>query len=221
MDSRPSPSVIAEGMNLAVRNAGRLLTDANTLIASGSFATAASLAALSIEESGKVALLRTVALATEDKALKTAWKEYRSHKSKNFAWLLPDLVKSGATTLDELYPLVDPESSHPTVLDQIKQAGFYTDLLTGNVWSYPSQAVTEELARSLVDRAASLLSTRSHTAREVELWVQHVGPTWRGSMDDMKTSVESWHLAMVREGLATEAAPTMRDFLFGPSKSEG
>ena len=221
MDSRPNPSVIAEGMNLAVRNAGRLLTDANTLLASGSFATAASLAALSIEESGKVALLRTVALARTEKELTNAWKEYRSHKSKNFAWLLPDLVKSGASTLDELYPLVDPESSHPIVLDQIKQAGFYTDLLRGSVWSYPSVAVAEELARSLVDRAGSLLSKRSHTTREVELWVEHVGPTWRGSMDDMKASVESWHSAMVEEGLATERVPTMRNFLFGPSKGEG
>ena len=221
MDPWPSAQVIAEGMNLAVRNAGRLLTDAKTLLASGSFATAASLAALSIEESGKVALLRTVALAKTEKELKDAWREYRSHKSKNFAWLLPDLVKSGASTLDELYPLVDPNSSHPTVLDQIKQSGFYTDLLPGNLWSYPSQAVSEELARSLVDRSKSLLSKRSHTAREVELWVEHVGPTWRGSMADMKASVERWHSAMVQEGLTFESVSTMRDFLFGPSKREG
>jgi AbiV family abortive infection protein len=208
-------------MNLAVRNAGRLLTDAGTLLASGSFATAASLAALSIEESGKVALLRTIALAKNQKEIKDAWKEYRSHKSKNFAWLLPDLVRSGASTLDELYPLVDPNSSHPTVLDQIKQSGFYTDLLPGNTWSYLSQMISEELARSLVDRAKSLLSKRLHTAREVELWMEHVGPTWRGSMTDMKASVERWHSAMVQEGLTVESVPTMRDFLFGPSKREG
>jgi AbiV family abortive infection protein len=53
-------------MNAATKNAGRLAKDAANLLESGSFATAASIAILSIEEAGKVSILRTLALAKSD-----------------------------------------------------------------------------------------------------------------------------------------------------------
>lgn len=51
-----STAEIAKGMTVAGRNARRLADDAVTLLAAGSFPTAASLAALAIEEAGKVSM---------------------------------------------------------------------------------------------------------------------------------------------------------------------
>ncbi|KWS82075.1 hypothetical protein AL053_12450 [Pseudomonas savastanoi pv. fraxini] len=70
---------VAEGINAANANARRLATDAQTLLDAGSFATAASLAALAIEESGKVSILRAIVLTEDEKALRSEWKRYRSH----------------------------------------------------------------------------------------------------------------------------------------------
>ena len=69
---------IAEGINASNANARRLATDAQTLLDAGSYATAASLAALAIEESGKASILRAIVLTVDDKALKLEWRRYRS-----------------------------------------------------------------------------------------------------------------------------------------------
>ena len=221
MPIAPSPAFIADGMNLAVKNAKRLYNDAKLLFDSGSFPTSASLAALSIEESGKVAILREIALARNAKELKNGWRAYRSHRDKNLAWLLPDLVSSGARTLDELFSLVDPNSSHTAVLDQFKQAGFYSDCALEKVWTDPTVVINRQLAQTILLSAASLLSRRTHTAKEIELWISHVGPVWKADMQSMKTALLSWQHAMVKEGLTIEGSPTMEAFLFGASSGEG
>ncbi|MGM0985309.1 MAG: AbiV family abortive infection protein, partial [Pseudomonadota bacterium] len=48
-----------------------------------------SLATLSIEESGKVSILRAMSLARDEKELKEEWRRYRSHTNKNVQWILP------------------------------------------------------------------------------------------------------------------------------------
>ena len=55
---RLTAAQIAQGMNAARDNAQRLATDAATLLDARRFPTAASLAFLSIEESGKISILR-------------------------------------------------------------------------------------------------------------------------------------------------------------------
>jgi hypothetical protein len=69
-------------------------------------------------------------------------------------------------------------------------------------------------------RAKALLSSRKHTPREIELWVEHVGPVWKSDMNSMKQGVLGWQQAMLREGLTTEGSITMAAFLFGPAVSE-
>jgi AbiV family abortive infection protein len=133
-------------MNAATKNAGRLAKDAANLLESGSFATAASIAILSIEEAGKVSILRTLALAKSDAEATETWKEYRSHTRKNVAWLLP-LAAAGARKLDDLQPLFYQTSDHPFILDQIKQLGFYTDCLANAHWAIPPDVIDERLAR--------------------------------------------------------------------------
>ena len=64
-NGRLTPPQIADGMNAAIRNARRLADDARTLLDLGSYPTAASLAVLSIEERGKVSILRHLAMVRD------------------------------------------------------------------------------------------------------------------------------------------------------------
>ena len=116
-----SYSQIVDGMNAACDNARRLVEDAQILFDSQRFPSAVSLAILSIEESGKTAILREMATVQDGKALKAAWRSYRSHTKKNVAWILPDLVRSGARKLDDFEKISNPQGGHPELLDNLKQ----------------------------------------------------------------------------------------------------
>ena len=203
-------------MTAASENAARLAQDAKLLLDSGRLPTACSLAALSIEESGKVSILRAMSLAREDSELKEEWKRYRSHTNKNVQWILPQLVAEGARKLDDLRPLFDKDAEHPFMLDQIKQIGFYTDCL-GNKghWSIPDEVINGELASQLVSTAELLCSVPPTSEREIELWVEHLGPVWKKDMNWMKRAVANWYEAMQREGLQPDEENGMEKFLNG------
>lgn len=205
---------IAEGMTAALKNAERLALDAKLLLDAGRLPTACSLAALSIEESGKVSILRAMSLARDDSELKDEWKRYRSHTNKNVQWIFPQLVAEGARKLYDLRPLFDKGAEHPYLLDQVKQLGFYTDCL-GNKghWSIPDEVVDGELANQLVATAELLSSASSTSEREIELWVEHVGPVWKKDMNWMKRAVANWYEAMQREGLKPDGENGMEKFL--------
>ena len=122
-----SAAQIAHGMNAARRNARRLADDAKLLLNADRYPTAASIAALSIEESGKTSVLRGLASAPNEESRHRAWKFYRSHRSKNAAWILPELVAKGARDLDSLRLASNSSAPHTALLDQVKQIGLYTD----------------------------------------------------------------------------------------------
>ena len=64
-----SPVQISEGINAAISNAKRLADDAELLLKERRFPSAASLAVLSIEESGKLSILRQLDVVQNDKHL--------------------------------------------------------------------------------------------------------------------------------------------------------
>jgi AbiV family abortive infection protein len=209
-----APQAIADGINAANANAGRLATDAKRLLEAGSFPTAASLAILAIEEAGKVSILRQLALCKSDEDAVDAWKQYRSHTQKNYAWILPNLAAKGARKLEDLRPLFDEQSDHPYVLDMLKQLGFYTDCLgqTAN-WAQPSDVITKELAEFLVQTAGILARDKRCSVREIELWIEHVGPVWKQNMGWMQQAVINWYAAMQAEGLAADGKNEMERFI--------
>lgn len=206
---------LAEGMNAAATNAVRLAQDAATLLDAGRFPTAASLAALSIEESGKVSILRSMALAKTSSELLSDWKTYRSHTDKNAAWILPQLFAKGASKLDDLRPLFDKSSDHPYLLDQIKQLGFYTDCLGRAHWSAPEAVIDEALARMLVKTAKVLVAgQRPYTKEEVDLWVEHLGPVWKRSPTEINEGLVKWYAAMQKSGLVPKGVNEMERFIY-------
>ncbi|MBI2089398.1 MAG: AbiV family abortive infection protein [Deltaproteobacteria bacterium] len=202
-------------MNAAMTNARRLLKDAKRLLEGGSYPTAATLAVLSIEESGKTAILRELAVAKDAKEIGQLWKRYRSHTQKNVAWILPQLVAQGARHLEDFRSLFDAGADHTQLLDSLKQLGLYTDCLGRAHWSEPEKVVDDKLARQLVQVADVLSRSREITVREIELWIKHLKPVWRGPMDWMKKAVANWYADMQREGLVQTAADEMESFLYG------
>lgn len=194
-------------------NARRLAEDAEALLLADRYPSAASLAILSIEEAGKASVLRGLSVARSESELRGAWKDYRSHTRKNVAWLLPQLAKTGARKLDDLRPLFEEGAEHPHLLDQLKQLGFYTDCLGAGSWSMPTTVITKDLAESLV-RTAQLLSTGEPcSVREIELWVEHIGPVWNQDFSWMKQALVNWYSAMQAAGLKPDGQNQMDAFV--------
>ena len=199
---RLTPAQIADGMNAALDNAHRLVVDAEILIKARAFASASSLAILAIEEAGKISVLRELSLACSDTDVIAAWKDYRSHTKKNVSWILPELIAKGARKLEDFRPIFDSTSDHPYVLDQLKQIGFYTDCLGNAHWSKPVEVIDEPLAHTLVETARAFANGPRHTAKEIQLWIEHLGPVWKKDMAWMKQALINWHKAMQMAGLA-------------------
>ncbi|MDR3371305.1 MAG: AbiV family abortive infection protein [Rhodoferax sp.] len=201
-------------MNAATSNAKRLQEDAQALLDAGRAPTAASLAALSIEESGKVSILRQLATATTPEEVAVAWKSYRSHTRKNVQWLLPELAVKGARKLEDFRSLFEEGAEHPVVLDHVKQLGFYTDCLGNCHWSTPIEVVDAQLAKSLVQIANLFVSEREITVTEIELWVTHVGSASKGDLAGMKQALVAWYAAMQEAGLYQSGVNEMERFIY-------
>lgn len=205
-------SDISYGINIANANAKRLADDAEILLTAGRIPTAASLAVLSIEESGKVTIFRQLATSTTNE-INAAWKSYRNHVKKNSQWLLLDLaLNGGAKTLDDFRPLFD-ENEHAIILDNIKQLGFYTDCLGDKNWSIPEQFIDEELACYLVKIAKLLVGKREITLKEIELWIEYLGNVPTGDLNLGKEALIRWYAAMQEAGLYKEGVNGMETFI--------
>ena len=204
---------IVAGMNAAKANATRLVEDAQILLSAGRFPTSASLAALSIEESGKVSILRQLAISISPEEVASLWKDYRSHTSKNVQWILLDLVRGGARKLDEFRSIFDNNSDHPYILDQVKQLGLYTDCLGDCHWSIPANVIDESLAQDLVNIAILLAGKCEVTVKEIELWREYVGAASKGDHIAMKDALSSWYAAMQKCGLKPTGINQMERFI--------
>lgn len=208
-----TPVQIAEGMTRALENAARLAEDADTLLKGERVPSAVALAILSIEESGKVVILRQMATAIEDKEWLALWKDYRSHTKKNTLWIFGELIKNGARTLDELRPLVDPDSDHPEILDQMKQLSIYTDCFKNAKWSSPAEVELHEMALYLVKMAQILGRAKCVTADEIQLWRKHLLPVKDAPMATQKAAVAAWFHEMKLLGLSESSSEDVEVFL--------
>jgi AbiV family abortive infection protein len=199
-------------MNAATANARRLAQDARALFSNERFPSAASLAALSIEESGKVVILRRFLTAGPDD-IKSLWKEYRSHTKKNINWILPQLAAQGARRLEDFRLIVDDSSDHPRVLDATKQIGFYTDCFNQAHWSVPAEVIDRELAKGLVTAAEVLAPERVVAVLELELWAKHMKPVWNKKVEWMQQALVNWYSDMQAAGLAPAGMNVMSAFI--------
>jgi hypothetical protein len=131
-------------------------------------------------------------LARNESELREGWKNYRTHTKKNLMWILEDLAKSGARHIEDLRPIFDETNDHGELLDTIKQIAFYSDSYDEGNWSNPIDVVNESLATSLVRTATTFAKDCEKamtTEAELELWMKHLRPVWKGSMADMKRAL--------------------------------
>ncbi len=205
---RLSASQIAAGMNAAEDNAARLLADAQLLLNAGRYPTAASVAILCIEEAAKVSILRRIATCKDDAERREVWNEYRSHRSKNRHAIIPGPFAQAGRHPDELHRGFDALAESGTI-DILKRLGFYTDCLGDANWSRPESMIEQQLAEQIVGIAfVSVESGYRHTAKEIELWIAHMGPVMDKPVQWMKTALVNWQSAMAENG-PTDAGPNV------------
>jgi AbiV family abortive infection protein len=206
-----TPKQAAEGMNAAARNAKRLYDDAEVLLKAKRFPTACAVAILSIEESGKLPILREVACMKDKKGpLSDAWRRYSDHRQKNAAWLAIQLIMNGAKTLNDIKQTFDPESMHPDMINIMKQLGFYTDCYGVAEWAEPEGAVDERMATMMLATAKLLLPKHEATEHEMKLWVEHIGEHWGKS--DMAARAMKFEELLFKEGLRKVPIEDVRAF---------
>ena len=195
------------------RHAQRLAADARILLDAERYPTAAAVAALSIEESGKASILRGLALTKTPEKLRAEWRRYRDHRSKNGAWILPELVAQGARQLPQFREAVERDCEHTALLNSLKQVSLYTDCYGDTHWSEPINVIDEKLAVSLVSIAEIFCSRKSVSPREIELWVEHLGPVWE--TPEMSHALLRWATSMHQEGLTDASPEGFARFVFG------
>ncbi len=108
------------------------------------------------------------------------------------------------------------------MLNALKQIGFYTDCYGNIHWSNPDKIFNDKnaaLAKSLVKTAELLAPKGEITTREIELWVQHMKPSWGTS--EIPHALMRFSEAMYREGLSKISPEEYARFVFGQFESSG
>lgn len=199
---------ITQGINAARENSKNLLSDAQLLFNKERYATASSLAILAIEEAGKCSILRGLSACGTANEAKKYWKDYRNHRAKNAAWIIMDLAKGGAKTLNDLRECCNTEGEHTFLLNNLKQIGFYTDCLGDRNWSRPVEVINKEVCTSILRVAEVLCRDKEISVREIELWVESIK-----KYSYSKQALVNWHQAMLAEGLTDISAERHAAFL--------
>lgn len=208
-----TPKQIADGIAAAQSNALRLLEDATILFEAKRFPSAVALAILSMEERGKVIILKRLAGIKDPSHVKSVWRDYRSHRAKNSGWIIPHLAVSGVNTLSGMKDAVDSKAEHTEALDSLKQISFYTDCLGKINWSIPEVIIDAELAETILKTARMMWGGKEVTVRAIELWAEIVAPHYNKT--NMPQAVIEWHGAMVSEGLSSMDSEVFAAFLMG------
>jgi len=211
-----SAAQVARGINAAAENSRRLCEDAKLLFDNARYPSALALAILSIEESGKAAILRSLSLAKEGKELKDSWKRYRSHKDKNTHWIAVDLMLGGAKSLEELSRIADPSSDHPQILDQLKQVALYTDCLGSAHWSFPEEVVDQDISAGILRTAEVFSKKQDCTEDHIFLWIEHMLPVKNQPQAIQNQALLNWFKEMKDRGYMTEGEIEFKDFLSVP-----
>jgi len=208
-----SPDDVAKGMEYAIENSKRLANDARILFNAESYPSSCALAILSIEESGKLSILRRMALGVDSKTIKSMWKEFSSHTDKNFMWMFLGMVSSGARKLDDFRRLF--YKSNANLLNNIKQISLYSGCYGKKHWSNPEEVIDRDFSLFLLETAELLASSEKKYAsvRAVELWVEYLQPVWGSDFESQANAVAEWHQALIEDGLAEEGKFSMDEFV--------
>lgn len=65
----------------------------------------------------------------------------------------------------------------------------------------------------LVKVADVLAKDKDVSGKEIELWIEHLGPVWKKDHVWMKTALANWYAAMQAAGLVPDGENTMEQFI--------
>lgn len=140
-----NPFQIAEGIRSVKNNGARLFKDAELLYEQKRFPSASSLAILTIEEFGKIPILRRMALANSPNQWQACWRDFSNHLAKSLSWMIPFLIRSDEKSTEDQYRLFK-ESRDPELLNSLKQLGFYVGCYGKAHWALPDKVMEQENA---------------------------------------------------------------------------
>jgi AbiV family abortive infection protein len=171
-----STSQISQGINLARANGKRLAVDARLLLENKRYPSAAALAILAIEETGKELILREFSFLKHGEKTASYWKKFRGHLHKNKAWILPLLVSNepNSTIASLVRAIFDEDSDHSELLDKVKQVAFYVDCVGTGVWQSPSDELDELHATKVVEIAEAMQGTDRIVTEEEIIVAQEI-----------------------------------------------
>lgn len=209
-----SLKLAVEITNGAIENAKSLYVDAKLLYDNEKYARAISLAILSIEESGKPSIIRSILLEDDPKEIVKLWKSYRRHQDKNSMWIIPELIFKGAKTLEDMRKVVDKDSTHFQLLDNLKQLCFYSDVFSKGKLTVPSSVANKDIALLILEIAKINIKDILNTEKTLEIWVKHLKPVWKQDIDRMKQALVNCYSELEEKELIEKGSVLrMSDFL--------
>lgn len=164
---------IAAAINATRRNGRALVEESRILFAAGRYARAGALAILSIEEAGKINVLRCVAVARSAEERENFAKDLTSHREKNSHWIIGALRQNAPFPMLVLSALEGKDGGHSKYLDKLKQATLYTDIIKDGSCREPKDVMNGALAEELINCAEELLPDVVTAPQELELLRNH------------------------------------------------
>ncbi|MFC6379858.1 AbiV family abortive infection protein [Tatumella terrea] len=216
---RLSNKLIAEGINAARSNATRLVADAKSMFELERYPTSVALSILSIEESGKPAILRQLSIALEEEHVATAWSDFRTHKKKNIMTSFEDFLESGARRINDFQPILGSKNPAPANVDKLKQDSLYTNFDDGRKWHLPENHIDKDTAMHYLNMASKLLPGHHVTEKEIELYVKHLRHEKNRDIEEAKLSMIAFYEDMVTHKLL-ESVPDFVYVLFGRNTTD-
>lgn len=110
------------------------------MLDAGRHARAAAQAILSIEESGKVNVLRCLPAARDADESAAYMKDLLSHRAKNAHWIIGALRRRNPFLPLLLTALKGSDGVHAAYLDKLEQSAIYTDVANDGTSSEPKYA---------------------------------------------------------------------------------
>lgn len=165
---------IERGMHVITQNARDLLDDAEILFREQRYPRAVALAILSVEEIGKLHVLRRL-ITTAEPQVKQVWRDFRTHSEKNRLGLFTAYAKP-SPKLRDFRPLFASASMDGDDIETLKQLAFYVDTYERGYWSAPGDVIGESLTGLLLRNARTVVGsggTAVTTLPELELWKKH------------------------------------------------
>jgi AbiV family abortive infection protein len=182
----------AEGIGKLKENSNNLLKEAELLFNNNMNQRAFTLAVLAVEENSKIHIIKAILLNDKPEQLRKLWKDFISHKEKNWPLTFLNLPENLVSSFKKLYEFLEDQESTSNNLESKKQLSIYVDLDKNMNWVTPHSIINKEIAEVAIINTRYILSDDNSgmtTLPELYLWVKHLKPLKNVNDNDFKTAL--------------------------------